>query len=255
MLSIILPFYNNKALSLRNIGILDKFLRQTGITYEIILVDDGSAAPEAPDEHDLAPSVKLIRSSHNKGKGFAVKQGMLAARGECRIYTDIDLPYDLAAIPYAYDLVVNKKFNFVAGDRTLNHSQFKVELPFLRRIASKIFSKIVTLFVVGGINDSQCGFKAFSGKLSDGLFRILTIDRFGFDVEIYYILLKYNILIKRIPVRLLHADVSSVRVALHAFEMVKEIVKIPLKWRKGAYESGTLRDLESEIYWNDPAKG
>lgn len=221
LLSIITPTFNNRKLTLENCFKLDKHLSGLGLPYEMILVDDGSQKEERVRQVELPSACKLIQLDKNMGKGFAVRKGMLAASGACCIYTDIDLPYDLSAIKHSYNLVVKQGFDFVTGDRTLHHSRFEIKQTLLRRITSCIFSKFVTLFVISGIIDSQCGFKVFSGHLANNLFPLLTINRFSFDVEIFYLLLKYNISIKRIPVKLCNTDASTINVLKHAFEMAK----------------------------------
>jgi dolichyl-phosphate beta-glucosyltransferase len=249
ILSVVMGYYNNRDVALKNIVILDGFLSKHFRKYEIILVDDGSAPNQQLVSTEVPSSVCIFRVDKNTGKGNAVKQGMLIAKGDCRIFTDIDLPYNLSAIPYAYKLITMDGFDFVAGDRTLRHSEYHAELPFSRKLASRFFSKCVTLLVIGGIFDSQCGFKAFSGTLASQLFPLVTIKRFSFDVEIYYILLKYNILIKRIPIRLHNHETSTVDILRHAFGMALEVMAIPIKWKLGWYRSKELENFEGECYW------
>ncbi|NTV28940.1 MAG: hypothetical protein HGA80_02545 [Candidatus Omnitrophica bacterium] len=188
------------------------------------------------------------------GKGYAVRQGMLKAEGDCCIFTDIDLPYDLTAIPYAFHLIHDIGFDCVAGDRTLHYSSDVASRPLVRKLASKVFSRGIALLVIGGIFDSQCGFKAFSRRLARAIFPLLTINRFSFDVELYYLLLKYNIVIRRIPVHLKHHDVSTVSVVGHFWEMTCEVLAIPFKWHSGKYRSDVLADFYVEDkYWEKNA--
>ena len=214
------------------------------------LVDDGSNKNERIEQADLPESVKLLQLDTNRGKGAAVKLGMIEAKGDCRIFTDTDLPYDLSAIEYSYHLIIENKFDFIAGDRTLLNSRYQVELPWIRKAASKFFSKVITLFVIGGIFDSQCGFKAFSGSLAKILFPLLKVNGFAFDVEIYYLLLKYNILIKRIPVRLCNQEGSTINIFKHGFEMIRDILQIPPRWYRKKYFSEQMKTFKAYIYWD-----
>lgn len=229
--------------------ILDNYLENKKIPYEIFLVDDGSREQDRIHQSELPESVKLLQLKVNKGKGAAVKTGMIQANGDCRIFTDTDLPYDLSAIMYAYHLIIEKNLDFVAGDRTLFHSCYDVKLPWIRKIASKFFSKIITLFVIGGIFDSQCGFKAFSGSLAEILFPLLRVNGFAFDVEIYYLLLKYNILIQRIPVKLCTQEDSTVNFIRHGPGMIQDILLIPVRWYKKKYFSEQMISFKKNIYW------
>ncbi|NLE65371.1 MAG: glycosyltransferase [Elusimicrobia bacterium] len=251
--SVILPHYNNKELAEKSVRVLSGYLGGCGLSHEIVVVDDGSDPDQRPDMDRTGENIRLVQIEKNRGKGFAVRQGMLAAKGDCCIYTDIDLPYDLTAIPYAVALVRDGT-DFVGGDRALFHSVDGVHRPLMRRFASRVFSKLVALLVIGGIIDSQCGFKAFSRRLVQALFPLLTIDRFSFDVEIYYLLLRYNISMKRIPVRLHHHDVSTVSVFRHFMDMTMGVFSIPLKWHSGRYASERMRDFyPQDRYWEAKA--
>jgi dolichyl-phosphate beta-glucosyltransferase len=248
-LSLILPHFNSKALAERKIIVLDEKLKNLGLSYEIIIVDDGSIPEEQINVQHLPATAKLILLPKNIGKGAAISRGMLAAQGKVRIFTDIDLPYDLSAVHYAYTLIQEKDFHFVAGDRSLPNSKYDIPGPMHRRIASKIFSKMITLLIIGGIYDSQCGFKAFSAELTEALFPLLTIQRFSFDVEIYYLLLKYNVTIRRIPVCLRNQEGSTVNLFKHALPMALRTLSIPFKWYAGKYQSKAMSAFLDNPYW------
>lgn len=250
MLSVVVPTYNHRALTLESLAALDAFLTRRAPDAEVILVDDGSARAHRVQPDELPARVSLVQLEENRGKGHAVRQGMLRARGDCRLFTDVDLPYDLEAIPYARDLVA-RGFHAVFGDRTLRGSAAEVRVSPLRRVTSRAFSKLVSLFVVSGVPDTQCGFKVFSGPLAAALFPLLTIDRFAFDVEVYYVLLKHDVLIKRLPVRLRNAGASSVTPALDAVEMARALAWLPWNHRRGLYASPELDALVPEPYWSE----
>ena len=253
-LSVILPKLNHKSLSEDNIVKLYRYLSDWSDAFEMIVVDDGSRPEERLDPENLPPRARVIQLEQNTGKGAAIKKGMLEAKGEVCVFTDIDLPYDLSAIRFAYHLIKDKSLHFVAGDRSLSQSYFVIRAPLYRRIASRIFSKLITLFVIGGIFDSQCGFKAFSAPLAKALFPLLTIKRFSFDVEIYYLMLKYNILIRRIPVRLMNSEMSTVNIVKHAFPMALEVLRIPFNWHTGKYASSQMLTFLDPPYWEGPAR-
>ena len=208
-LSLILPTYNNRVLASANAHALDKYLSSLGHSFEILIVEDGSDTRERIEQSMLPASARLIQLPINRGKGCAVKAGMLAALGSCRIFTDDDLPYDLSFIPEALRQI-NEGIHFVGGDRSDPRSKAVVETSTIRRITRYSLAAILRLIAFGTIRDSQCGFKAFSGELAASLFPMLTIDRFGFDVEIYFILRRQGIACKRIPVTYCRAGISSV---------------------------------------------
>lgn len=244
-----MPKFNHKSLSENNVVKLYQYLNEWSDAFEIIVVDDGSLLEERLNLETLPPKTRVIQLAQNTGKGAAIKQGMLEALGEICVFTDIDLPYDLSAIQFAYHLIKDKGLHFVAGDRSLAQSHFVAHAPLYRRIASRIFSKLITLFIIGGIFDSQCGFKAFSAPLAKALFPLLTIKRFSFDVEIYYLMLKYNILIRRIPVRLMNSEMSTINIVKHSFPMAMEVMRIPFNWYTGKYASSQMLTFLDPPYW------
>lgn len=253
-LSIVLPTFNSKIMAEQNVRQLHNYVSRWSRFFEIIVVDDGSRAEERLEPKDLPSGVRLIQLDKNSGKGAAVRRGMLEATGDVRVFTDIDLPYDLAAIPYAQALIKDKGFPFISGERSHPNSQCSVLAPPFRKITSKLFSKCVTLLIIGGIYDSQCGFKAFSAPLAKALFPLLTIDGFSFDVEIFYLILKYRIVIKRIPVCLMAQEVSTIRLFKHAIPMACQIMSIPFKWYQGKYRSQAMLEFLDQPYWNLPAE-
>jgi dolichyl-phosphate beta-glucosyltransferase len=116
-------------------------------------------------------------------------------------------------------------------------------------VASRVFSRLVTVLLVGGVFDSQCGFKAFSGQLASLVFPLLTVEDFAFDVELYYVLLKFNVTIKRIPVRLSGSHASSVSLWRHAPRMVWSVLGLPVKWRTARYHCPELVGFDEDVYW------
>ncbi|MGB8951804.1 MAG: glycosyltransferase [Candidatus Aminicenantales bacterium] len=252
MISLVVPTVNNKDLTLVNIRTLDAYLARHFNKYEIVLVEDGSRPSEAVDPTDLPSSVFFIRLEKNCGKGQAVREGIAKTRGDCCLFTDIDLPYDLEAIPFVYELIVDKGLNAVVGDRTLTDSVALSWTSWFRRVASRLFSKFITLFIIGGIFDFQCGFKAFSGHLARDLFPLIKINGFGFDVEIFYLLLKNNIMIKKIPVRLRNATNSTVAPLRHGLQMILAAFKMMIDFKSGRYDVSRLKRLENVRYWEWP---
>lgn len=252
MISLVVPTFNSKALTLANIRILDGYLKRHFDRYEIVLVEDGSRPSEAVNPGDLPASVSFIRLKKNFGKGRAIREGMASTSGDCCLFTDIDLPYDLEAIPFAYELIVGKGLNVVLGDRTLSDSVAQIRTSWFRRAMSRTFSKFVTLFAIGGVFDFQCGFKAFNGLLARDLFPLIKIDGFGFDVEIFYLLLKHNIMIKKIPVRLRNASDSTVAPLWHGLKMIWTTLKMVIDFKSGRYDSSRLERLENVRYWELP---
>ena len=249
--SVILPVYNGAAFLEESICALDGYLKDHFDKYEMIVVDDGSTDHTKSIFSKLAhlPNLKTIHVPDNEGKFAAIRRGIAASRGRCQIFTDADLPYDLEAIGYIDDLINRRKFHIVIGDRTLSESQYSENYGLIRTIASRIFTILVTVIVTGSLRDTQCGIKGFRHDVAEGLFSVLRDPGFSGDVELLYIAIKYNLEIKRIPVRLQRNEESTVKLLKHALSMIYRISKLKLYWRKGYYKSQDLELLSRQEYW------
>jgi dolichyl-phosphate beta-glucosyltransferase len=250
-LSFIVPVFNG-ALFIKTSAVkLDDYLsRCQGLTYEIIFVDDGSSDGTAQALQELhIPHCRVIRLEVNQGKFAAIICGMSSASGTCRIFTDADLPYDLDAIPYLINLVTERRLHIVIGDRTLVDSEYNQRLPPLRAVVTSLFTVFVRVLVVSGLSDTQCGLKAFRGDVATHLFPLLQDRGFSGDVELLYIALKYNLEIKRIPVRLRRAGPSTVSVFRDGLQMLYRIAGLRKAWRRGKYHSEALMDISRQCYW------
>ena len=180
---------------------------------------------------------------------------MLESTGTCRIFTDADLPYDLEALPYMERLISTKGYDLVVGDRVLPGSRYREFLPFLRLQASRIFSTTIRLLVTGELFDTQCGLKAFRGEIAELLFPLLRTSRFAGDVELLYIALKYNLALRRIPVRLTRSSPSSVRPFRDGLAMLGSISQLKRNWSRGRYFSQALFDMTKQHYWEGAETG
>ncbi len=253
VVSLVIPVHNGVDFITESIDEACRFLVQKCPAYEIIIVDDGSTddtvAALAPLLDDR---VRLITLPENLGKYAALKAGMAMADGECRIFTDADLPYDLEAVPYIVNLVNRRAYDIVVGDRALPESVTLSDSRVARKLSSRVFSYCVRLLVTGGLFDSQCGIKGFRGEVADALFPLVTDNSFSGDVELLYIALKHNLSIRRIPVRLQRASPSTVRLRFHSLPMLGRILRLRHNWNTGRYESETLSRIASQAYWQAP---
>lgn len=198
------------------------------IQYEIIIVDDGSN--DNGETEQVARDLKCIflKNERNGGKGAAVRKGMLHAKGNYRIFTDADFPFEFETIERFLHYLQVKEFDVVIGDRTLPGSVYFSEISQTRKISSNIFSFFVGRFVTTGIYDTQCGLKGFSAKAAEDIFTVARVNRFAFDVELLYISFKRNYDIKRLPLKLRCNEKSSVSVLLDGMNMVFDLFAI--KW-------------------------
>lgn len=228
--SFIIPAYNEEP---RLKGTLEKVLnycKSAEFTYEIIIVDDGSSDRTIETCKEFE-NVTVISQPQNMGKGAAVRTGMLAAKGDYRIFSDADLSTPihetnkiLSFLKSGYDVCV--------GSRALDSSMIKVHQPFYREFMGKTFNRIVQMLVVKGIRDTQCGFKGFTAAAAENVFSKALINGFGFDVEILYLAKLSGLKIMEIPVEWYNDERSKVDPIKDPLRMFGEILKIRSLHRK-----------------------
>ncbi len=236
-LSIIIPSYQGAEVLSNNIPGLLNYLDGKKFSYEVIIVDDGSEDNGATEKIVRDLGCIFYKNNKNLGKGSAVRSGMLQAKGDYRIYTDVDVPFEYSAFENFLNYLAVKEFDVVVGDRTLPGSVYFAEISRFRKIGSKLFSFIVGRFVAGGYFDTQCGMKGFKASVAIDLFSISKINGFAFDVELLYISLKRNYDIKRLPVVLRCQEGASVNMVRHGFGMLIDLYKIKWNQIRGKYKT------------------
>lgn len=240
--SIVIPCYRAAGLARSAVAPLRSALEEAGLRWEIVVVDDGGGDFE-DDAFRGEQQVTLIRFPENRGKGAAVRTGMLRARGRARIFTDVDIPFGTAPVVEIAQRLLAGGARIVIGDRTLPGSTYRLQLGWARRIASLAFTAIVGTIVTSGLYDTQCGLKGMTSEVADALFPLLRIDRFAFDVELIQVARHHSLAIDRVPVRLERNETSSVRLPRDAAEGARDLFRIRSHQRRGDYESPALRAL------------
>jgi dolichyl-phosphate beta-glucosyltransferase len=239
-ISMVVPCYNAALHLEASLGRLFEFLEgargEIG-DYELIVVDDGSTDTTAELVASRFPQARLIRHATNRGKGAAVRTGMLAASGRFLFFTDADVPYDLAPLTLMLDYLDRKEFHICIGTRPRVSASVHDPRGRLRRIASWVYTEFVSRIVVTGIRDTQCGFKGFRREAATFLFGQSRVDNFAFDVEILYLAYKNDFDVKRIPVQLRFDDHSSVSLLRHVSPMVLELFRLPLRFHLGHFQT------------------
>lgn len=254
-LSLVIPMYNSASYAAESAHLVHSYVQTLpSISYEIIFVDDGSSDnTSAVIERLNLPHVGVITLPANQGKFGAIKAGMSAARGRCRVFTDGDIPYELEAISYIYNVIAERQIHVVVGDRNLLGSEYQEKISLTRSITSHIFTFFVRSFVTAGLFDTQCGLKGFRGDVAEALFPMLRERGFSGDVELLYVCLKHNLEIKRIPVRLRRSAPSTVRVVRDGLEMISQISRLRRSWRRGFYDSKSMSRIADQTYWSESA--
>jgi dolichyl-phosphate beta-glucosyltransferase len=248
-MTVVLPAYNSADFIVLSVQLLLDFYDQAGLKGEVIVVDDGSS-DETSSRVPQDRRVKVLSFKTNRGKGAALRTGMAAATGHVRIFTDADVPYGTEPMLAAYRQIMERGYHAVIGDRTLPGSRYG-HAGMLRRWISGFGGFIFRTLVTGGVYDTQCGFKAFRHDVAREIFQLSCIDRFAVDVELIYLLLKYRLDIKRIPVCLRIHTPSTVRVIPDTMRAVRDVARLRFNWVRGRYNSPTLFQLHEQEFQKD----
>ena len=203
-LSIVIPAYNEEKRLPKTLESINDYLRKREYDYEILVVNDGSKDKTAEAVENLKSRVanlKLIDNKENNGKGFVVRQGMLSAKGDYRLFADADNSTSIDQIEKAWSWL-DKGFDIVIGSRDIKGAVLDPPQPWLRQAVLGEGFKLFRKLVVGlwKVEDTQCGFKCFTKKVAEDIFPKCKIDRFAFDAEILVVAKKFGYQIKEIPV-------------------------------------------------------
>lgn len=226
-LSVIIPAYNEEERLPQSLATVLDFLKKQTYASEIIVSDDGSrdrTVTLAAESLKGFPHQILV-ASQNRGKGHAVRQGMLAAQGERILFTDADLSTPIEEVT-RFLSHLEKDQDIVIGSRALPGSQVEIHQDFLRETMGKIFNLIAQLCAFKGVHDSQCGFKCFRREAARKLFGFQKLDGFSFDVEIVYLAQKLGFRLLELPVIWRNSAQSRVQVLRDPLLMFWDVLRI-----------------------------
>ena len=237
LLSIVIPAHNEESRLPPSLAKIDSFLSKQQYAAEVIIVENGSrdrTYEVALDCAREASNVQVMRSPDNlRGKGLAVKQGMLAANGDWRFICDADLSMridDLVKFmppeSNGYDIIIASR-EAPGADR--------VGEPEYRHMMGRINNFIIKLAAIGDFEDTQCGFKLFSGKVAEDLFAVQKMNGIGFDVELLFIAKKRGYSVKEVPITWYFDPYSTMRLWDDSVKMLREIWEVRRNWRQGLY--------------------
>ncbi len=229
-LSVIIPAYNEEKHIRETIESIYRYLSGKNMEHEIIVVTDGSK--DKTDDitesmFTIIPSLQLINYPENRGKGYAVRRGMLKAQGQYRLFTDADnatsIDHIEKMIPYfhlGYDVVIGSIA--IKGSSVASGSE-----PAWRRLFGKMGNLFIQVMAVPGISDTQRGFKMVTDEAANNIFPKMTIDRWGFDIEMLALARKFGYKIKEIPITWKNDPNTASHPRLSAyFQVLMETVKI-----------------------------
>lgn len=224
-ISLIIPMYNESAIIADAVKTFSSYMEKRFADWELIFVDDGSAdgcgdVVASASEQDAR--IRLCRYTPNRGKGHAVRTGVLAAEGDIILFTDCDNAYGEEAVGNLADTIEKSGVDIVVGSRNLSKDGYE-GYTFLRKLASKTYIKVISLAAGFKLSDSQCGIKGFRAAIAKKIFSNCEVDRFAFDLEVIMIATKLNATIAEMPVKIINHRESTVHVFRDSIKMLRDV--------------------------------
>ncbi|MBF0559045.1 MAG: GtrA family protein [Nitrospirae bacterium] len=234
--SVIVPAYNEEGRIERTLESINGYFLGKPLTRQIIVVDDGSSDNTAGIVEGLRNEVgalSLIKYHPNRGKGYAVKKGVEESRGEYILFSDADNSTPIEEFGKVYPLL--KDNQVVIGSRYIPGSNIVVRQPGYRVLIGRLANKLIQFFLLDGIEDTQCGFKAFQHGAAKEIFSRMKVNRFGFDMELLAIARLLSFSTREVPVSWYDSSESRIRPVKDAIRTFGELVYIKLNLWGGRY--------------------
>ncbi len=234
-LSLVIPAYNEQARLPYTLAEIEAYVCRADIDCEVIVVDNGStdATSAVVQQATVSfPRLRLLRTDR-RGKGRAVRTGTLAAHGEVVLFADADLSWSVEDIA-RFVALVDDSSPIVIGSREGVGAR-RVSEPMYRHLMGRVFNGVVQTLAVPGIEDSQCGFKAFEAEAARAIFGRQRIDGFGFDVEVLYLARRLGYPIRVMPLHWEHKENSRVAPIRDTLGMLSDVLRVRINSWRGAY--------------------
>ena len=222
--------YNEGASCRKSLLALDAYMQKAFEHYEIIAVNDGSTDNTESELVSLSQTCSALRICSypdNRGKGAAVREGVMASFGDNVIYTDCDIPYGTDMIGKIAQAQQTSKSDIVIGSRNISNDGYEGYTAF-RKLASKLYLRLISRAAGFSHSDSQCGIKCFGNSCAQKIFSLCTVDGFAFDLEALMIAEKLGYKVDEYPVKIINHDEKSskVNIVKDTFAMLRDIRRI-----------------------------
>jgi len=228
--SVVIPCFNEAARIGATLRVTLDYLIANAPESELIVVNDGSTdgtgtiAREILAETNVA--TRLLENFPNRGKGAAVRSGLLAAREPIGLFSDADLSTPLTETPKLIDPIANGEIDIAVGSRALDRSLIGIHQPWRREQGGRVFNVLVRVATGLPFWDTQCGFKAFRLEVCRPILEAAQVDGFAFDVELLLLAQRAGLRIREIPVRWNHAQGSKVSFLRDSLRMLREVIAL-----------------------------
>ena len=237
LLSIIIPAHNEENRLPRSLEQVFAFLEQQAYDAEVLVVENGSSDRTLEVAQGFAASHANLHVIHEegRGKGLAVRRGMLEARGRYRFMCDADLSMPIEE--------VNKflppnlpRFDVAIGSREIRGA-IRYDEPFYRHSGGRLINLLIRMLILPKLQDTQCGFKCFRDEAAEDLFRRQRLDGWSFDIEVLYLAERGGAKIVEVPIHWYYRTESKVNALRDAFRMISDIFLIRANMRHGLYDA------------------
>jgi dolichyl-phosphate beta-glucosyltransferase len=233
-ISIIIPAYNEEKRLPPTLVKVREYLDQSKWDFaEVIVVDDGSR--DATVQVARKAGVRVLENPGNRGKGYTVKHGMLAAKGDWLLYTDADLSSPIGELEKLWAAVAREGAQVAIGSRAVDRSLVGVHQPLLRECAGRTFNIVMRAVTGLPFRDTQCGFKLFESRAARECFSRQQLDGFGFDVEVLFIAKRLGFKAVEVPVRWDNVEGTKVSLLLGA-KAYADLLKVRSNGVRGVYK-------------------
>ncbi len=249
LLSLVIPAYNEGQRLGATLRALAAYFGAAGFPYEILLVDDGSTdgtATLVAEATAADPALRALAYLPNRGKGYAIRVGVLAARGDYVMFTDADLSIPIA-ITADFLVALRGGYDIAIASRWHPDSTNLVPPPLFRRVMGETFRWCVRRLVISDVRDTQCGCKAYRAEVARRLFGQSRIDRFSFDAEVIFLAARAGYRIKEVPFALHYSPGSSVRPIRDSLLMLRDLLRIRSNAARGRYGQLDAADLARRL--------
>ena len=237
LLSLIVPAYNEEGRIVASLTAMGRYLADAGIDYELIAVDDGSTDRTAELLGGLGarqPRLRVVSYALNRGKGYAVRAGVMRARGRYVMFIDADLSIPIA-ITAEFLRALREGYDIAIASRWHPASSCEAPPPPLRRLMGRVFRWCAQRVVPSAVRDTQCGGKIYRAEVARDLFARQRIDHFCFDAEVLFLAARAGCRITEVPCAFRHTPGSSVRPVRDALLMLRDLARIRLYAARGRY--------------------
>ncbi len=236
-LSIVIPAYNEEVRLPTSLQKIAAFLNGQSYSAEVIIVENGSSDQTYAIAQEFAKKNPLFQALHieERGKGIAVKTGILAARGDYRFICDTDLSMPIEEVNSFLPPVL-QNIDIAIASREAPGAQ-RIGEPVYRHFIGRVFNGFVKLMALPGLQDTQCGFKCFSAKAVEKLFPLQTIHGWTFDVEVLFLARKFGYAIHEVPIHWYFDPHSKVKFMRDSLHMAGDLIRI--RWKAIRKEYGS----------------